>query len=518
MSEESGIAGTVQENSPDLASAKDVVELADVLSQLSAGDELEINRATPISERGYLTSLPVEDAGDLKETLKSAYGPGKYLIKGRRRTRDGKFNWIKGSATIYVAGTPWSQLPRDVRPGPMSASTAMVVPHPPQFGGDIQGKLLDVLVSKLQTPAEQLKDVVASIQDVITGGHNAVQTAQTDPLAGIVQAAKTYKELKAIFGREERTPNPADDDDDDEEEDLGTDAGLMSVLGKMFLKNMGPQQQQAPMAPGEGPPGWAKAPDGQWVQVPVDAPPGWTKMPNGEWVRLPHPPPVGGYHSQTQGGRPVYRDAQGDFVDAQGRRVDVRPADPGRTWPPKMRDREPTRETPQWKAHSRQEWPASTAQEKAEVNTFPPMARDYPAPFDEAIAAPREAPVETVTPQNDRIENPGEADSNGSESNEEDDDNGVTACIHCGSDDIEAVETTEGLHWRCFNCKGTFEDPVESVSLAEATPEAIADEIENMEEDEQLLTFELLAQKFGLPIDVVREFVKNSQQEKAGKA
>lgn len=520
MAQNEGLTGHLQDKPSDLPGEQAPDPVRDMLAGLAQGDEIEIERVAPLSHKGYLCSIPMEHGIDLKDEVQRSFWGGTYFCKCKRRGPDGRYHWVKGSARFTIAGPP---KPINYEPERVTQPAVYQPPPPPPFAAaELQSRLLDIISERLKTPQEQLGDVARQIGEVIHGGQAAA--ASSDPLESMLKAMETYKRMEKLMGRgEERRRNPEPDDEEDDEDDLGTDTGLVNVLGKMFMRNMIPQQQSAPQMAQDGPPGWRKMPDGQWVRVTDDAPPGWQKMPDGQWVRTEQPPPMGGYrdaHGNLIGARaprdaPVYRDAQGDLVDAQGRRADVRPSptEP-RTWPQKMRDKDPRGTDESWRRHARQPWPASTAQAKEEVSEVTPTGQDIDPGFGVLVDPVRGVAVETVPAQNDRIANPGEPDSNGSGSGEEDE---PFTCPHCGSEDVD--EVVGGDCWQCFACKETFDGPDnEAVPLNEATPEAIADEIENMDEDEQLLTLELLAKKFNLPVELVREFVKNTQAEKAGQA
>lgn len=585
--------------------------VGELLARLGHGDEIEIERITPISDRGYLTSIPVEHGLDLKTECQKAFGGGTYLAKCKRRLPDGRYQWIKGSARFTISGHPKA----------MRSESSAMTPYQAQMApnADLQGRLLDILSEKLRTPGENLKDVADSILQVVQQGSHP----SSDPLDGILKAAETYAKLKVVFegDKKGRKANPDDEDDEDDEDDKLDDDNIVSTLGGMFIKNMmGGQQQTAAPAPNDAPPGWMRGPDGKWVRD--EAPPGWERGPDGKWVAIAHAQPqrpqramwdAYGQEMRFDEHEQAWRYQNGAIVKGQIVRDAVdRSRQPPPVSRPNAREEFPQprrilREVPLQFASSEVEKQevrnerAPTDHRRAEHVSRPQSAGDEQSDLQEAQDRAGESEIDNRkissemqgkgnSPSDfpDIVTNPSQSvrmeggiamnsngitvvcpDCNGTGENTEhpsmtfvcstchgkkrlvpsdpglNDDqapceeckgwgsidgqtceacggNGIhsegddeePSCPHCNS--CNTSEVVGGDCWECHDCKQTFEPEDDAdVKLSEATPEAIADEIANMDPDEQVETLALLGPTFGIDSATMRDLVRQAQAGKA---
>jgi hypothetical protein len=247
--------------------------------------------------------------------------------------------WKRGSATITIAGEPILPAPAVVSPMPWQQPPQPMPWQQPAPQVDLQSRLLDILSSKLETPAQNLGEIIREIQQIIPMGAARPPGNAIDDL---VASVKTARQLQELLAAPTPQANPADDDDDDE----GDTNKLMKVIGMKILSDlMGsktgaaplaaaprpnpaprmPPPQRSPAPSYDAPPGWHKNAEGQWERTfdPSDCPPGWTRDPHTGRFRpvevsmRDQRPDAGKMGAATSSAAPAFNGHPDDFAPAQ---------------------------------------------------------------------------------------------------------------------------------------------------------------------------------------------------------
>jgi DnaJ-class molecular chaperone len=255
-----------------------LADVADFFASVGNGDVISIERTSPIHIRGWLTNIPWQAGLDIEEEIQRSYGGGSYLLRFKRKSRDGRWNFSTGSTSVTIAGHPKDATTTSLAVQTQTALAA--IGH--SNSEDMQKRLFDLLQSQLGAKNDELPGLVAKIVETVSG--RATQAVQ-DPLQQLLLSAETGKKLAAMFSGD-RISNPSDDDDGDDE--TGVDTSNMSAMDKMMMvvmaKIMGSGDQKAAQAPMGGPPDRLPPPPPPYI-----APPGqeWLWSHQRGWILFP---------------------------------------------------------------------------------------------------------------------------------------------------------------------------------------------------------------------------------------
>jgi len=228
----------------------DEVSALSDFESLQVGAQIEVTRLTPNPIKGYCGHMVVPEGGmsDVMEELKSSYGGGRYNLRAKSVSANGRVNYVKGSVHVDVAGFPrdgskeWMNgMWRSIQfPAPLPQAVPVETPVARSLTPGLEGMMNQFLHSAVTGALSGENGI--SLKE-LPGLINAIAGLQR-PEAG--PERDPYNDLDRTMGlldrlEKRRSPEAVVAATSPEES-----SGMESILGMLASKFLSPQAQQAP--------------------------------------------------------------------------------------------------------------------------------------------------------------------------------------------------------------------------------------------------------------------------------